>query len=278
MNGEFESVPVTPFIGAEITGLDLSQPIPGPALEKLRDTWHDRKALFFRNQTLNPDEQVAFTRQFGDIDKYPFLVGVEQNPYVAPVLKEAHDKVNFGGVWHSDTTYLDMPAKGASLYAVEIPPIGGDTIFVDMEQAYEHLSEGLKSMLSQMRAVNTSEKADVSKTREDRLADHGDGSTPKSFANSHPVVRTHPETGRKCLYINEGHTSHFEGWTEEESTPLLEYLYQHQRKAEFQCRLRWGQGTLALWDNRSTHHYPINDYHGHRRLMHRVSLKCCVPM
>jgi len=162
---------------------------------------------------------------------------------------------------------------GATLLARELPPVGGDTLFANMYLAYEALSDGLRRVLEGLRAVNSSAKADVTKTREDRLAEGGARLAPGTALEAvHPVVRTHPETGRKLLYVNGGHTVRFEGMTEEESAPLLNYLFAHLCRPEFTCRLRWEVGTLALWDNRCTQHNPINDYHGHRRVMHRISL------
>lgn len=273
MNAHFDVHPITPAIGAEITGLDLSLPIEPSALAALRRVWLERKALFFRNQTLTPDQQLVFTRQFGEVEKYPFLPGIEGYPLIAPVLKLPHETVNFGGLWHSDTTYLETPAAGATLYAVEIPPLGGDTLFANMTLAYETLPDEIKGQIRELRAINSSAKADVTKTREDRIKDAGGCVPRQQFESIHPVVRTHPETGEKILYVNEGHAVRFEGWTEEASRALLNRLYQHQRKPEFQCRFRWSSGTLAIWDNRAAQHYPVNDYHGYRRLLHRVSLK-----
>jgi taurine dioxygenase len=278
MNTHFEMEDLSPFIGSEIRGLDLSKPIAADTLSELRRVWLERKVLFFLNQQLAPDQQVAFTRQFGEIDKYPFLKGIEGNPLVAPVLKLPEETVNFGGVWHSDTTYLELPAGGASLYALELPPLGGDTIFCNMGTAYEALSQDIKDKIDHLQAVNTSNKAAVSKTRSHRLADSGDRSAAEVFTHVHPVVRTHPESGERTLYVNEAHTSRFEGWTEKGSESLLNKLYQHARMPEFQCRFRWTLGAVVLWDNRSTHHYPINDYHGYRRLLHRVSLKGSRPV
>lgn len=273
MNAHFDVHPITPAIGAEITGLDLSLPIEPTALAALRKVWLERKALFFRNQTLTPDQQLVFTRQFGEVEKYPFLPGIEGYPLIAPVLKLPHETVNFGGVWHSDTTYLETPAAGATLYAMEIPPLGGDTLFANMTLAYETLPDEIKEQIRDLRAINSSAKADVTKTREDRIKDAGGCVPRQEFQSIHPVVRTHPETSEKILYVNEGHAVRFEGWTEEASRVLLHRLYQHQRKPEFQCRFRWSLGTLAMWDNRAAQHYPVNDYHGYRRLLHRVSLK-----
>ncbi len=273
MTKAFEVHPLTPAIGAEITGIDLAVPIEPATLAALRQVWLERKVLFFRNQKLTPDQQLAFTRQFGEIEKYPFLPGIEGYPLIAPVLKLPHETVNFGGLWHSDTTYLETPAAGATLYAIELPPLGGDTLFANMVLAYESLPEAIKAKIGGLRAINSSAKADVSKTREDRIKDTGDSSVRQQFASIHPVVRTHPETGEKILYVNEAHAERFDGWTEAASQPLLNLLYQHQRKPEFQCRFRWTLGTLAMWDNRAAQHYPVNDYHGYRRLLHRVSLK-----
>lgn len=273
MTRAFDVHPLTPAIGAEITGIDLAVPIEPAALAALRQVWLERKVLFFRNQKLTPDQQLAFTRQFGEIEKYPFLPGIEGHPLIAPVLKLPHETVNFGGLWHSDTTYLETPAAGATLYALELPPLGGDTLFANMVLAHESLPEAIKTQIQSLRAVNSSAKAEVSKTREDRLKEATDTVARQQFVSLHPVVRTHPETGEKILYVNEGHTERFEGWTEEASQPLLNLLFQHQRKPEFQCRFRWTPGTLAMWDNRAAQHYPVNDYHGYRRLLHRVSLK-----
>jgi taurine dioxygenase len=161
------------------------------------------------------------------------------------------------------------------LYALEIPPYGGDTIFANQYAAYETLSDGLRKTLDGLTGVNTSTKADASKTREERLKSAG--VEMKVLSGEHPVVRTHPETGRKALYVNIGHTSHFKGWTEEESRPLLEYLWQHQVKIEFTCRFQWQPGSLAFWDNRCAQHNAVNDYAGFRRIMHRVTLAGDTP-
>jgi len=178
-------------------------------------------------------------------------------------------------VWHSDTAYVERPPMASMLYAVEIPPYGGDTLFANQYLAYETLSEGLKQTLAGLVGINSSTKAEVSKTREDRLRDAG--AEVKVLVGEHPVVRTHPETGRKALYVNGGHTTQFKGWTERESRPVLDYLFEHQVQPEFTCRFRWEPGSLAFWDNRCTQHNPVNDYHGFRRVMHRVTLAGDTP-
>lgn len=273
MNRELDVQPLTPAIGAEITGLDLAIPLSEGQVATLRELWLERKVLFFRDQRLTPDQQFAFTRQFGEIEKYPFLPGIEGHPLIAPVLKLPHETVNFGGLWHSDTTYLEAPAGGATLYAIELPPLGGDTLFANMVLAYEALPDDLKARIADLRVISSSAKADVSRTREDRLQELGEDAARHEYVSVHPLVRTHPESGERILYINEAHAVRFDGWTVEQSEPLLQQLYQHQRKPEFQCRFRWSIGALAMWDNRACQHYPVNDYHGHRRLLHRISLK-----
>src|SRR2546421_190354 len=187
-----------------------------------------------------------------------------------PVLKLEHERNIFGGIWHSDTPYLPQPPMGSMLLAREIPPYGGDTLFANQYLAYETLSEGMRRLLDGLVAVNSSGNADVSRTREDRLKEQARSS--QELVSEHPVVRTHPETGRKALYVNVAHTARLKGMSKEESAPLLNFLFQHQVKPELTCRFQWRVGSLAFWDNRCTQHNPINDYHGHRRVMHRITL------
>lgn len=272
MNFKVQSI--SPSIGSIISGLNLSEPLAPHVLQELRKVWLQRKVLVFPKQSLTPQQQVDCTRQFGELDQYPFIEGIKGMPYVAEILKLPNEEINFGGVWHSDTSYLINPAAGASLYALEIPPIGGDTIFCNMGAAYQALTNDIKEKVNPLNAVNTSNKTAVSKTRAARL---GKNIEPDVYTHSHPVIRTHPETGEKTIYVNEAHTLCFEGWSEKKSQPLLNLLYQHARKPEFQCRIKWQKNMFVLWDNRSTHHYPINDYTGYRRLLHRVSIKGDIP-
>jgi taurine dioxygenase len=255
-------------LGAEILGVDLSNSI---AEEQIRQAFLEHQVIFFRDQTLDPAQFMAFARAMGKPIEYPFVKGIAGFPEVIEVKKLEHERHNFGGIWHSDTAYLDQPPKGSMLLAREVPPHGGDTLFANQYLAFDALSPALQEMLSGLKAVNASAKADVSRTREDRIA--ADGKNAKTeYIAEHPVVRTHPETGRKALYVNSGHTVRFAGMTEEESAPLLEFLFRHQVKPEFTCRFAWQVGSLAFWDNRCTQHNPINDYHGHRRVMHRITL------
>jgi taurine dioxygenase len=262
--------PAAGAIGADIYGIDAAQPLAEEAVAEIRRAFLEHCVIFLREQRLEPAALLAFAQRFGRPMEYPQLKGLPECLLVTPVVKLEHERVNFGGVWHSDTTYLEKPPMASMLYAVELPPYGGDTLFANQYLAYETLSDGLKHLLGKLTGVNTSTKAEVSKTREDRLREAG--AELKALAGEHPVVRTHPETGRKALYVNAAHTACFKGWTEAESAPLLEYLFAHQVKPEFTCRLRWEPGTLAFWDNRCTQHNPVNDYHGYRRVMHRVTL------
>lgn len=262
-------------LGAEIGGLDLAQPPRDEAVAEVRRALLEHLVIFFRSQTLDPQRLLAFAQRFGRPMEYPQLKGLPECPLVTPVIKLEHERVNFGGVWHSDTSYLERPPMASLLYAVETPPVGGDTLFANQYLAYEALSEGLKRVLAGLVGVNSSAKADVSKTREDRLRDAG--VELKVLVGEHPVVRAHPETGRKALYLNFGHTARFAGWSEPESGPLLEFLFTHQVRPEFTCRFQWKPGSLAFWDNRCTQHYPVNDYHGYRRVMHRVTLEGDTP-
>ena len=267
--------PLSGSIGAEIAGIDLSARLDKATIAAIRQAWLDHLVIFFRGQHLSPDRLMDVAQRFGLPVEYPFVAGLDGFPEITPVIKLEHERVNFGGIWHTDTTYLDEPPMGTFLLAREVPETGGDTLFANMYLAYESLSAGMKRLIDPLVGVNSSRKADASKTREDRM--RGGGGANRDFVAEHPVVRTHPETGRKALYVNLGHTLRFKDMTEEESAPLLRFLFAHQIRPEFTCRFRWEPGSLALWDNRCAQHNPINDYHGQRRVMHRVTLKGDTP-
>jgi taurine dioxygenase len=266
-----EVQPVAGALGAEILGVDLAK-LDDAMVAEIRRQWLDHLVIFFRDQDLTPAQFLTFAQRFGEPIEYPFVKGLDDYPEIIPVLKLAHETVNFGGIWHSDTAYLDAPPMASMLVAREVPPAGGDTEFANMYLAYETLSAGMKRMLEGLVAVNSSAAADVSRTREDRLRDSARADAKKEYVAAHPVVRVHPETGKKALYVNSAHTVSFEGMTMEESAPLLQYLFRHQVRPDFTCRFRWRPGSIALWDNRCAQHNAINDYQGHRRLMHRITL------
>ena len=269
--------PVSGALGAEVSGVDLAKHLDDDTVAMFRRAWLEHLVLLFRDQPLTPPQLLAFARRFGHTIEYPFVKGLDEYPDIIPVVKLEHEQINFGGVWHSDTAYLDVPPMASMLLAREVPPAGGDTLFASMYLAYETLSDGMKRLLAGLRAVNSSAKADASRTREDRIAERGRADARALYEAAHPVVRVHPETGRKALYVNVAHTIRFEGMTEEESAPLLGYLYRHQIRPEFTCRFRWRPGSLAFWDNRCAQHNAVNDYAGHRRVMHRITLAGDVP-
>lgn len=265
--------PIAGALGAQIEGVDIAAGLDADTIAEIRRAFLDHNVIFLRGQDITPAQFLGFAKQFGQPSEYPFLHGLEGFPVITPVVKLEDETVAFGGLWHTDTSYLEEPPLGTMLLAREIPPYGGDTLFANLYLAYESLSPGMKRMLDGLIAVASSKKADVSKTREDRIRDSGRADAQDEYLAEHPVVRTHPETGRKALYVNLAHTLRFKDMTEEESAPLLNYLYQHAVRPEFTCRFSWEVGSMAFWDNRCTLHNPVNDYHGFRRVMHRITLK-----
>jgi len=265
--------PIAGALGAVISGVDLSQGMSTALAADIRQVFLQHQVIFLRQQKLTPQQFLDFAKAMGEPIEYPFVKGLEGFPHIIEVKKLEHEKVNFGGIWHSDTTYLDAPPMGSMLLSLEVPPYGGDTMFANQCLAYEALSETMKRLLEGLVGISSSAKADVSKTREDRIKSDGKEAAPKSYLAEHPVVRTHPETGHKALFVNVAHTAGIKGMTDEESAPLLQFLFQHQIKPEFTCRFAWEPNAIAFWDNRCAQHNPVNDYHGFRRVMHRITLQ-----
>ncbi len=272
-------------LGAEIAGFDvrpvLHEPADHPLWQDILSAFADRKVLFFRDQALSPAQLVDFASHFGPIGHYPFAEPLPDNPDVIAVIKEPDQKTNFGGMWHTDTPYLERPAAATALYAVEVPDEGGDTIWSDMVAALDALPWGLVSELSQLRAVQSAAK-NKRELRADPLHDGSMSGTHEEEMDTqqatHPVVRTHPLTGEKALFVSPAHTTNFAGLSEEASEPLLDELFAHAIQDQFCHRHHWTPGTLAIWDNRVSLHYPLNDYHGHRREMLRVTIDGEVPV
>lgn len=260
-------------LGAEIHGIDLNQDLDDATVRAVRQALLDHLVIFFRDQDLPPERLLAFGRYFGTVVEYPFISGLADFPEITPVIKLEHETVNFGGVWHSDTTYLEEPPLGSILLAREVPEAGGDTMFANQYMAYETLSAPIRALLDGLHGISTSTKADVSRTREDRIRSNPTDKSNTAFAARHPAVRTHPETGRKALYVNCAHTDQLDGLSRGESDALLGFLFKHQVQPEFTCRFRWRPGSIAFWDNRAAQHYPVNDYNGYRRVMHRITLQ-----
>jgi len=270
--------PLTNNFGGEILNVELKPDMSNAEFAAIRQAFFDYGVIFFRNQNLTPDEHLAFARRWGKININRFFTPVEGYPEIAEVRKEKNQTINIGGGWHTDHSYDQEPAMGSLLYARQVPSSGGDTLFADMARAYETLSDGLKKTLLTMRAVHSSRhvfgQASLYKENDDLQTRIGNAEAATQDA-IHPVIITHPESKRKVLYVNPGFTRHFEGWTMEESKPLLDYLYQHAARPEHTCRFHWQEGSVALWDNRATWHYALNDYHGQFRLMHRITIEGC---
>jgi len=267
--------PLAGALGAEISGVDLSQTLAPEVFAEIETAFHRDLVIFFRDQIISPDQEVAFAARFGTVGRYPFAVPIEGHPEVIAVIKEAGQQTIFGGIWHSDTAYLECPPLGSALYALEVPTLGGDTMFANMYLAYEALSDGMKALLDGLKAINTAAK-DGGAVRGDHLANdamQGRDLDRMNLEAEHPVIRTHPVTGRKAIYVNRAHSLRFADMTEAESKPILDYLFEHATRDEFTCRFKWTRGALAFWDNRCTQHYPVNDYHGYRRVMHRVTVE-----
>jgi taurine dioxygenase len=265
--------PIAGALGAVISGVDLSLGLSAAQAADIRQVFLQHKVIFLRQQKLTPQQFLDFAKAMGEPIEYPFVKGLEGFAQIIEVKKLEHEKVNFGGIWHSDTTYLEVPPMGSMLLSLEVPPYGGDTMFANQCLAYESLSATMKNMLAGLVGISSSAKADVSKTREDRIKSDGKEAAPKSYLAEHPLVRTHPETGQKALFVNVAHTAGIKGMTDEESAPLLQFLFQHQIKPEFTCRFAWEPNAIAFWDNRCAQHNPVNDYHGFRRVMHRITLQ-----
>jgi taurine dioxygenase len=266
--------PLSANLGAEIAGVDLTAPVARDTLAEIRQVFGEYGVIFFRDQQLSPEQHVAFAERIGPININRFFTTVPGYPMIAEVRKEPEQTRNIGNGWHTDHSYDEVPALGSMLYAREVPATGGDTLFASMYAAYNALSDGLKATLEGLRACHSSRHVfgPAAAARRGDLADRIGNAELATQDAVHPVVIRHPDTGRKALYVNPGFTLRFEGWTEEESRSLLDYLYQHAVRPEFTCRFHWRAGSMALWDNRSTWHFAVNDYQGERRLMHRVTI------
>jgi taurine dioxygenase len=272
--------PLAGALGAEIHGVDLLK-LDGKGWKDVHRAFLQYSVLAIRDQKLEPADIMKVSAKFGEPCHYPFVTGMEGFPFIFEVVKEPEETKNFGGAWHSDTSYLKQPPLATLLYAVETPSHGGDTLFANTAAAYDALSDGLRKMLGTLVGVNSAEL----KYGGGRTAMHKkiggmkvhDTDNADKYVSEHPVVRTHPDTGRKALYASRSHTTHFKGMTEEESAPLLNFLAQHQVRPEFTCRVRWAPGTLTVWDNRCTQHNAVNDYHGQRRRMRRITVGAQTP-
>lgn len=266
--------PVSPSLGAEILGVNLAGGLDEETFATIQKAYADHGVIFFREQNLTPEDHIAFAERWNKININRFFHPVDGYPQIAEVRKEPEDKKNIGSNWHTDHSYDQVPAMGSVLYALETPPVGGDTLFSSMYEAYETLSDGLKTMLEGLSAHHSSRHVFGGHRADEATKTGRIGNAELATQDAiHPVVITHPLSGRKALYVNPEFTLGFVGWTQEESKPLLDFLYAHASRPEFTCRFSWANGSVAFWDNRATWHRALNDYHGHRRLMHRITVE-----
>ncbi|MEE2689077.1 MAG: TauD/TfdA family dioxygenase [Pseudomonadota bacterium] len=278
-----EVMPLSGALGAEIGGVNLRH-AEDEDFEEIYRAWLNFQVIYFRRQEMTPDEHLAFARRWGEIHIHPFNAPMEGYPEILQLLKTENATRNNGNRWHSDQMYTAEPAKATILLAREMPPYGGDTMFSNLYLAYESLSDGMQELLADLKGVHNGNSS-KNYIGGSRAAQAKLGLIPTrqkepdpdiQTVSVHPIVRTHPETGRKALYIG-SHTEHFDGMTADESKPLLEYLMAHTSRPEFVCRVRWAVGTLTMWDNRCTQHYALNDYQGQRRCVHKITVKGDTP-
>lgn len=266
----------TPHVGAIIGGIDISQTIDDGDVVTIRRALADYGVVFFRDQHLTEAQHLAFARRFGEININRFFKAVEGWPMIAEVRKEPDQKRNIGGDWHTDHSYDQVPALGSVLYARIVPPLGGDTLFINMAEVFDSFSPGLQRTLEGLRALHSTRHVFGAERPQVPGSDINDRIGNRDLATQdvvHPVVIRHPDSGRKVLYVNPIFTVGIDGWHPSESKALLDYLYTQATRPEFQYRFRWQPGSLAVWDNRATWHMALNDYHGHRRLMHRITVE-----
>ena len=283
----YETMDVRPLagaLGAEIYGVDLKDRDDSRMWIELRQAFLEYHVIAIRGQELSLDDMMRVGGKFGEPCYYPFAKGMEGYPFITEVIKEKDQRENFGADWHTDTMYLDKPPRATLLYAIETPPKGGDTLYVNTAAAYDALSEGMKKLIDGLVGVASGglkhKKGGPRAAHHQRIGSMALQNADKAdhFEAKHPIVRTHPETGRKSLYVSSLHTLRFDGFTEEESRPLINFLNDHCIEPEFSCRVRWEPGQLTIWDNRTTLHNAINDYHGFRRRMRRLTVGPEVPV
>lgn len=281
-NRRIEVKPIAGALGAEISGVDLRD-VDDETFAEIHDAWLEHLVIFFHGQTLTPEEQIAFAKRWGPIHHHPFIKGMPEYPDILEIVKEEGDTRAFGETWHTDQMFNPKPAKATMLYAKETPKFGGDTMFANMYLAYDSLSEPMKDAIRNLKTWNIGNRKKLHENdaargemsgsykgnakMAEKVRDPGDLVTEAA----HPLVRTHPETGKKALYVG-NHTQTIHGMKPAEARPLVDYLMAHSVHPEFTCRFRWDVGSMALWDNRCTQHRALNDYHGQRRRMHRITI------
>lgn len=257
---------ISGHVGARLTGVNLSK-ASQTQLDAVRDALFAHGVVILPEQFLTPEAHIALAETFGEIDVNRFFNPVQDYPMIAEVRTQAQQTAVIGGTWHTDHSYDPAPAMCSILNAIQLPPVGGDTHFASMTAAFHGLSKGLRTTLEALNAWHSDGSFADSKL--------GLNENPESFRNAvrHPVIIRHPATGAPCVYVNGDFTTHFDGWSVEESAPLLAYLYRFVTQPIFTARVSWEPGMVGIWDNRLVQHYATADYSGHGRLMHRITVK-----
>ncbi len=276
-NTTIECRQIAGALGAEVSGVDFSGPVSDGAMGEVREALIEHQAIFFRDQDLDVQQLLATARLFGEPNVYPFVEGMPEAPEVFEIIKTEKDTRNFGGGWHSDSTYLEAPPAYTMLYCREVPDAGGDTIFASSYAGYESLSQGMRDMIDDLQVVNSAALAAGGGRANLVTQSGGMAHTRLDQADEikavHPAAPVHPDSGRRSLYVNKAHSVQFVGMTPAESQPIIHYLSDQVTKPEHTCRFDWRAGSLAIWDNRCTQHFAINDYPGKRRHMWRTTVR-----
>ena len=268
--------PMATALGAEIGGVDLADVLAVTVFGDIRQALLDHGVIFFRNQQLDVEAHKRLTRRFGEIFVHPNFNTGEGDPEVVNIVRRPGDTHIVGEEWHTDTTMMAEPPMGALLYAVDVPPVGGDTLFSSQTVAYERLSDGMKALIGLLKCIHSDRKvagpnSPMAKAKRSTKARFD--ADWRETRSAHPVVRTHPETGKKCLFVNHSYSIAFEDMSEADSQPLLDWLMEWGHRPEFTCRFRWTPGALAFWDNRCVKHLALHDVQDHDRIMRRIQIR-----
>ena len=265
---------VSGALGAEVINYDLNY-LNNKNFEEINNLLLEHKVVFFRNQSLNLEKFIEIASMFGPVEEHAYVKGIEKYPQITRIIKAANEKNQWGEGWHSDVSYDLTPSKVIMLKSLKIPPIGGDTVFSNMELALETLDEDIKKIIQNKKAIHTSNGSKFFVENYSKM--ESNGKIGEQYSNEHPIIRTHPETGKKILYVNPTYTKKIVGLPDDESSDLLNYIFKHQERLDLSCRFKWTENAIAILDNRSTQHYAIADFYpgrglGHERVMDRISI------
>ena len=261
-------------LGAEVEGINLKK-VNIDNFKTVNDLLLEHKVIFFRNQNIAPEEQIELAKLFGPVEEHAYVKGLEGYPQITRLIKDAEEKNQWGEGWHSDVSYNVTPTKAVILKSIKIPPVGGDTVFANMELAWDTLDDNIKKIVINKKAEHFSLGAGFFIDNYKHFESNGNNSV--EYSNSHPIVRTHPETGKKILFVNWTYTKKIVGLEENESNEILNKIFEHQSRLDLTCRFSWTENAVAIWDNRSVIHYAIADFYpergmGYERVMDRIAV------